>query len=93
MDLYTTQAKYLHNKLRINLSMFPPFKDGQITLRIKTRMHTLMFLILHTVRLSYKVTSTRESLVRNLHTSCDYVQGYLPVEGLQGLKLVQDFNQ
>ena len=26
MGFYTTQAKYLHNKLRINFSMFPPFK-------------------------------------------------------------------
>ena len=91
MDLYTTQATYLHNKLRINFSMFPPFKDGQITLRIKTLMHTLMFLILHTVRLSHKVMSTHESLARNLHASCNYAQGYMPIEGLRGLKLVQDF--
>ena len=45
-----------------------------------------------TVWLSYKVTSTYESLARNLCASCEYMQGYLPVEGLQGLKLVQDFN-
>ena len=44
------------------------------------------------VRLSYKVTSTRESLARNSHASHEYMQGYVPVEGLQGLKLVQDFN-
>ena len=72
--------------------MSPHFKDGKIALRIKTLMHTLIFLILRTVRLSYKVTSTHKSLTRNLHASCDYGQGYLPVEGLQGLKLMQDFN-
>ena len=45
-----------------------------------------------TVQLSYKVTSTCESLARNLCASGNYTEGYSPVEGLRGLKLVQDFN-
>ena len=47
---------------------------------------------IYTVQLNYKVTSTRESLTIYSHASHEYMQGYLPVEGLQGLKLVQDFN-
>ena len=39
-----------------------------------------------------QITSTRESLARNSHASHEYTQGYVPVEGLQGLKLVQGFN-
>ena len=48
--------------------------------------------IITVVQFSYKVVSTCELLVKNLHTPHKYTQGYSPVEDLRGLKLVQDFN-
>ena len=53
---------------------------------------TRLIVWLAVVQLSYKITSTCKSLVRNLCASRKYMQRYLPVKGLQGLKLVQDFN-
>ena len=44
------------------------------------------------VWLSYKVMSKCESLMRNSYESHKYMQGCSPVEGLQGIKLVQNFN-
>ena len=47
------------------------------------------YVSLLTVQLIYKIKSTCKSLTRNLRASCEYSQGYSPVKGLQGLKLVQ----
>ena len=46
----------------------------------------------YTVRLSYKVTSTRESLTSNSQASCELLQGYSPVKGLRGFEFVQKYN-
>ena len=64
------------SKLKLQLCMYI----------LNPKLHTYM------VELIYKVMSIRESHVRNLHESHEYTQGYSPVKGLQGLKLVQDFN-